>query len=219
MPLNPPGLYRIKLIGELHGQATETAFHFATNASGNVNNSYSTELTDLMANFITNIVPKYQLFCSQEWAGKTVVGITLIPKASVFIETRLANGTGTQPDNSLPSFCAGLLSLRTGAGGRSRIGRIYIPGVSEGLSSSSRLEGNYLSLLSGIGAALLQQYGPSGGFPYVRYGVYSRKLGVTRTAQPPYTLNYSAVGFQIINSIIARPEVATQRRRKLARGI
>jgi hypothetical protein len=219
MPLSPLGLYRVTLIGELHGQATQTAFHFQTNSSGNVNNNYSTELQDLMANFITNIVPKVQLFAGQEWAGKTVLGITLIPKATVFVEMRLANGTGTQPDQCLPSFCAGLLSLRTGAGGRSRIGRLYIPGVAEGLSSNSKLEGSYLSLLSGIGAALLQQYGPSGGFPYVRYGVFSRKLGVTRNPGPPATLSYSSAGWMMINSIIARPEIATQRRRKLARGI
>jgi hypothetical protein len=219
MPLSPLGLYRVTLIGELHGQATQTAFHFMTNSSGNVNNNYSTELTDLVADFIANVVPKIQLFANQEWAGKTVLGITLIPKATVFIESRLANGTGTQPDQCLPSFCAGLLSLRTGAGGRSRIGRLYIPGVAEGLSSASKLEGSYLSLLSGIGAALLQRYGPSGGFPYVRYGVFSRKLGVTRNFGPPPTLSYSAAGFMMINSIIARPEIATQRRRKLARGI
>lgn len=219
MPLNPLGLYRLKLVGELHGQATETAFHFQTNSTGNVNNSYRVELQDLMANFVTNIVPKVQLFASQEWIGKTVLGITLIPKAEVFIETRLMNGTGGQSDDSLPSFCAGLLSLRTGFGGRSRIGRLYIPGVAENHSSDSRLEGQYLGVLSGIGAALLQFYGPTGGFPYVRYGVFSRKLGVTRSVGPPPTLNYNAAGFARVDSIIARPEIATMRRRKLARGI
>lgn len=219
MPLNPLGLYRLKLVGELHGQATETAFHFLTNSSGNVNNSYTTELQDLMTHFITNIVSKIQIFASQQWAAKTLIGVTLIPKSQVFIETRLANGTGAQPDDSLPSFCAGLLSLRTGQGGRSRIGRLFLPGVAENLSSQSRLEGSYLTLLSNVGAALTSAYGPSGSYPYVRYGVYSRKLGVTRVLSPTPTLNYSSAGFAIINSTVARPEVATMRRRKLARGI
>lgn len=219
MPLNPLGLYRLKLVGELHGQATETAFHFLTNSSWNGNSSYKVELTDLMTHFVANIVPKVQLFASQEWVAKTVIGITLIPKAEVFIETRLPNGTGTQPDNCLPSFCAGLLSLRTGFGGRSRIGRLYIPGVAEGLSSASRLEGQYLSLLSGIGASLLQFYGPSGSVPWVRYGVFSRKLGVTKSSIPAPTLTYHQGGFARIDSVIARPEIATMRRRKLARGV
>lgn len=218
MPLNPLGLYRLKLVGELHGQATETAFHFQTNSTGNVNNSYRVELQDLMANFVTNIVPKVQLFASQEWIGKTVLGITLIPKAEVFIETRLMNGTGGQSDDSLPSFCAGLLSLRTGFGGRSRIGRLFLPGVSENLSSTSRLEGSYLTLLANVGAALTSTFGANGAYPWNRYGVFSRKLGATRVLLPIPRIDYSHAGFAIVQSTVARPEIATQRRRKLARG-
>lgn len=218
MPLNPLGLYRVTLVGELHGQLTQNHFHFQTNASWNGHSLYKNELSALITHFVANLVPKVQLFASQQWAAKTVLGITLIPKAEVMIEQRIANGTGTQTDDSLPSFCAGLLSLRTGAGGRSRIGRLYIPGVAEGLSSSSRLEGNYLSLLDGIGASLRQFYGQTGSFPDCRFGVYSRKLGVTRSVGPPPTLNYSAVGFRLVDTIIARPEIATMRRRKLARG-
>lgn len=172
-----------------------------------------------MDNFITNIMPKWLLFCNQEWVAKTLVGVTLIPKQAVFIEKRFASGSGSQPDNSLPSFCAGLLSLRTGAGGRNRIGRLYVPGVAETLSSISRLEGVYLGLLSDLGNKLVTQYGPNGAYPWVHYGVFSRKLGVTRVVGPPPTLNYSHAGFQTVSNIIARPEIATIRRRKLARGV
>jgi hypothetical protein len=217
MPLTPRGLYRVKLIGELHGQLTETAFHFTTSeVSGE--SSYFNELNNMMDDFILQILPKYQLFCSQEWAAKTVTGITLIPAQEVFIEKRIASGTGVQPNNSLPSFCAGLLSLRTGAGGRSRIGRLFIPGVSEDLSSNSRLEGSYLGLLSALGAGLTGRYGNNSSYPYVRYGVFSRKLGVTRVLLPFPHLTYNIAGFKIVTSTVARPEVATMRRRKLARG-
>lgn len=217
MPLTPRGLYRVKLIGEIHGQATETAFHFTTSENSG-QSSYYTELLETMQHFQTNMLPIIQAFCCQEWVAKTLIGVTLIPKAEVFIEIRIPNGTGFQPDNSLPSFNAGLLSLRTGAGGRSRIGRLYIPGVAEGLSSASRLEGQYLGLLSNIGAKLTQFYGTSGSYPWIRYGVFSRKLGVTRVLSPLPTLNYNIAGFKIVTSTVARPEIATQRRRKLARG-
>ena len=218
MPLNPLGLYRLILVGELHGQATQTAFHFQTRPI-NVNNSYYTELNDLMTHFLNNMVPVIRTFACQEWAAKTLIGVTLIPKAEVFIETRIANGSGNQTDNSLPSFCAGLLSLRTGSGGRSRIGRLYFPGVSENLSSNSRLEGNYLGLLAAIGAALTSNYGTPGAYPYVTYGVFSRKLGVTRTLLPTPSLTYSHAGFKGVTSTVARPEVKTMRRRMLAAGI
>lgn len=218
MPLTPRGLYRISLIGELHGQATQTAFHFTTSESS-AQSSYQTELNETMDNFISTIMPLWQVFCSQEWVAKTLVGITLIPKQAVFIEKRFSSGTGGQPNNSLPSFCAGLLSLRTGVGGRNRIGRLYVPGVAEDSSSASRLEGVYLGLLSNLGNKLVSQYGANGAYPWVHYGVFSRKLGVTRVTGPPPTLNYNIAGFQRISNIIARPEIATVRRRKLARGV
>lgn len=218
MPMTPRGLYRVKLIGELHGQATETAFHFTTSENSG-QTSYYTELLETMQHFQTNMLPKVQAFCSQQWVAKTLIGVTLIPKAEVFIEIRIPNGTGFQTDDSLPSFCAGLLSLRTGLGGRSRIGRIYLPGVAENLSSLSRLDGTYLSLLAAIGSGLTQFYGATGSYPWIRYGVFSRKLGVTRSLLPVPSLNYNIAGFKIVNSTVARPEVATMRRRKLARGI
>lgn len=218
MPLPEKGLYRLILVGELHGQATQTAFHFQ-DSDNQPNSTYQIALNHLMSDFQTGVLPKIQLFASQEWAAKTLIGITLIPKQLVFIETRIANGTGTQTDDSLPTFNAGLLSLRTGLGGRSHIGRLYFPGVAEGLSSDSRLEGSYLGLLSDIGATLVSKYGVNGSYPYCRYGVFSRKLGVTRVVSPIPTLNYSRNGWFQINSTVARPEIATQRRRKLARGI
>lgn len=217
MALDPKGLYRIKLIGEVHGQATETAFHFQT-SDVNVQPSYEVELRETMEDFIQYILPKVQAFCSQQWSAKTLVGVTLIPRESVFIETRIPNGAGFQSDDSLPSHDAGLLSLRTGKGGRSRIGRLYLPGVSENLSSTSRLEGQYLGLLSDFGSTLTQRYGLNGAYPYIRYGVFSRKLGVTRVLLPTPHLIYSHNGFTIVRNTVARPEIATQRRRKLARG-
>jgi hypothetical protein len=218
MPLTPRGLYRIKLIGELHGQLTETAFHFVT-SEVSAFDRYDLELNALMEAFIQSILPLWQGFCSQEWAAKTVTGITLIPAQEVFIEKGIVNGGGSQPDDSLPSFCAALLSLRTGKGGRSRIGRLYVPGVAEGLSSQSRLEGNYLGLLRNLGAALTSTFGNNGSYPWNRYGVFSRKLGVTRHLLPTPHLDYSAAGFQIVTTTVPRPEVATMRRRKLARGL
>lgn len=218
MALPQVGLYRLTLIGELHGQATQTAFHFS-DSDNHPNSTYQVALNHLMNDFLDIVKPKIQIFCSQQWAMKTLIGVTLIPKAEVFIETRIANGTGAQTDDSLPSFCAGLLSLRTGRGGRRRIGRLYLPGVAEGLSSNSRLEGSYLTALSDIGAALSSRYGVNGTYPYCRYGVFSRALGVTRVLLPKPSLNYSLAGFTVINSTVARPEIATMRRRKLARGI
>lgn len=164
------------------------------------------------------VIPAVKLFACDDWHVKTVVCHTMIPRHAVLLEERIATGEGAQGDDSLPSFCAGLLSLRTGVGGRSAHGRIYIPGVAESASSESRIEGANLSQLSDIGLVLLGRYGPLGTNDRVRFGVYSRKLGDTRELGPPPFIEHHYNGFFGVNSIVARPEVATVMKRKLHRG-
>jgi hypothetical protein len=216
MPVTPRQLYQIKIIGELHGQATETRFWFKS-ADTSTWTTPQNELTSLRGDFLTNIVPAYKAFCNQNWSAKTMLSVQMTAVPGIFIDDVLSGG-GVQTGDSLPSFCAGLLSLRTGLTGRSRVGRIYVPGVAEDLSSNSRLEGAYTSVLQTLGATLLARYGPSGSFAHCRIGVFSRKLGVTRNPGPPPSLSYSINGWTQVTSFIARPEVATQRKRKLARG-
>lgn len=213
----PQGLYRLIVIGELHSQLTQTAFHFTGNVNANYN-THAKEATALVNDFVTWVLPTYKTFCSQEWLCKSVYVVSLIPKSAVLVEHRGATGNGAQGDNCLPSFNAGLLCLRTGVGGRSGSGRLYIPGVAEGLSSNSKLEGTYLALLADIGAALVNRYGPPLVANVARYGLFSRRLGVTRNPGPPPSLTYSMNGFMPITGYIARAEIATMRKRKLAHG-
>lgn len=217
MPVTPRQLYCIKIIGELHGQATETRFWFR-GADTSTWTTVKNELTSLNSDFLTNVVPAYKSFCNQNWSAKTMLSVQMTAVPGEFIDNVLTGG-GVQTGDALPTFCAGLLSLRTGFTGRSRVGRIYLPGVSEDLSGQSRLEGAYLALLQSLGGTLLSRYGPSGSFAHARIGVFSRKLGVTRNIGPPPSLSYSLNGWTQITACIARNEIATQRKRKLARGI
>lgn len=217
MPLNPLGLYRLKVIGELHGQLTDTSFHFRTHTAS-TQTTYASELQALVTDFRNNMIPKMQAFAHQEWIAKSILAVTLIPRPGVLIEDTLGGLTGFQVDDCLPSFCSGLLVFRSGVAGRHGHGHIHLPGVAAGLVNASRLESSYLPLLRDIGTTLLQRYGPSGSISIVRTGVFSRVLGVTRNPGPPVTLSYSMSGFFPITSFIARPEVSTMRKRKLFRG-
>jgi hypothetical protein len=218
MALNPLGLYRLKVLGELHGQATETAFHFMTHSTSTMT-TYASEAQAIVNDFKLQVLPKMQAFACQEWAAKSILIVTLIPTPGVLIEDRLASATGFQTDDSLPSFCAGLLSLRSGLSGRSGHGRIYVPGVPENLSIQSRLEGSLLGLLSDLGGILVSRYGLAGSFANARFGIYSRKLGIVYPSSNPTQPVYTHTGFMTLSSAIARPEIATVRKRKLARGI
>lgn len=216
MPVTPRQLYCVHVIGELHGQLTQTRFWFRGGDSSPAS-TVSAELQGIRSAFAASILPAYRLFCNQQWIAKTMLTVQMSANPGAFIDDPLTGG-GSQVGDSLPSFCGGLLSLRTGLTGRSRVGRIYLPGVAEDLSSSSRLENSYVSILQALGNALLNTFGPTGTSGYGRVGVFSRRLGVTRNAGPPPTLTYSINGWTQVTSFIARPEIATQRKRKLARG-
>jgi hypothetical protein len=126
--------------------------------------------------------------------------------------------SGDQDATALPSFCAPVLSYRTGFSGRSYCGRIYLPGLAEGSSVSSRLSGGAFGLVAALGAALKSTFGPTGTNAYGRIGVFSRLAGVTRSIGPPPVLNYSIAGWTQITEYIARPDIGSQRKRKLGIG-
>lgn len=216
MPVTPRQLYRIKVIGELHGQYTQNEFWFRGSDSSPAS-TVTVEIGAINNHFRDNVIPLIKNFASQEWAAKTMLTVQMSANPGIFIDNVLSGG-GIQLEHSLPSYCAGLLSLRTGLTGRSRVGRIYVPGVAEDRSQLSRLEGDYLAILQTLGNSLLGYYGSSGSHAYGRIGVFSRRLGTVRNAGPPPWISYNLNGWTQITTFIARSEVATIRKRKLARG-
>jgi hypothetical protein len=172
----------------------------------------------MFTEFVNNVIPPYKLFCNQEWALKSISLLQLTANPGIIVDGAFS-GNGAQVGNSLPSFCAGVLSLRSGLTGRSRHGRIYLPGVAEDLTSASKLEANYLGLLQNFGNLLRDRYGSSGTTNIIRLGIFSRKLGVTRIGGLVPSLSYSTAGFTQLTGCIARPEIGSMRRRKLARGL
>jgi hypothetical protein len=216
MPLTPRQLYRVLMIGELHGQITQTAFHFR-GADSSPASTVTAEISNLFNSFNTNIVPAFKLCCSQEWQCHSLKVVQLTANPGAMIDSVLV-GNGAQDGFALPSFVGGVLSLRTGLTGRSRIGRIYIPGVDRDQCSLSRIEGGYLGQFQALGTLLTNLYGASGSSTSGRYGVFSRKLGVVRNAGPPPSLTYNLNGWTQITQCIAQNEVGTMRKRKLHRG-
>lgn len=217
MPPNPVGIYRLIVKGEIHGQRTQTAFHFRSGPTS-THTIHTSEMAAILNDFRINALPKYAAFCHQDWSHKGLYLVTLNPRPGFLIEETTTTVGGFQGDDCLPSHDAGLLIFRTGVAGRSGHGRIYLPGVHANSVSAGRLGANLLSLLSDFGNTLVQRYGASGSQSFTRMGIFSRKLGVTRDPLNPKELDYNLAGFFTITTAIPRVEVATMRRRKLHRG-
>lgn len=216
MPLTPRQLYRVIITGELHGQQTMNLFHFR-GADSSPASTITAEITNLYNDFNTNVIPAYKLCICQEWQAKSLKVVQLTANPGAFIDQVLV-GNGAQTGDSLPSHDAGVLSFRTGLTGRTRAGRIYVPGVPEDNSASSRYEVGLLSVVQSLGTLLVNRYGPTGTSSSGRFGVFSRKMGVIRHPGPPPWLEYTLTGWTQITAAIARPELGTMRKRKQHHG-
>jgi hypothetical protein len=219
MPADFPiqNLFRVDMLGELHGQLTQNSFHYSMYGDM-LANSPHVQGASLLQDFITGALPVIRQVASQQWAVKLVYCHSMIPKGLVLYEEAIPEGGGFQPDDSLPSHDSYLLRLRTGYGGRSRNGSLHLAGIPEGSSSNSRIEGSLLTDLRGVGDFLLARYGVGGSSDGFLWGLYSRKLGDVRTTIPVVSIDHSLTGFYPITSVVASNEVSTILKRKLHRG-
>lgn len=140
-----------------------------------------------------------------------LVVTTLIPHEGPMAERPILNQTGAQGDESLPSYCAAVLSLRTGNTGKSNRGRLYFAGVSEGDAASGRLIPDSFTALSDIGNQLVGIYGPTGSEGHYHHVVFSKKLGYSGGF-------YSTLGIRPILQYVPRQVLGTQRHRMIGHG-
>lgn len=210
----PRYLFHLTLKQELHGQLVQNGYYFRQKdpPSGHTPG----QLCQFIAGaFLANIIPPIQQFANQQLKFQNIVVTTLSPRFGAIYETLLETANGNQTDDALPSYCAGLLSLRSGFGGGNRRGRSYYAGISEGDSADSRLGVDSLAALTSIGQSLLGTFGAANTNGVADYGIWSWKLA---ELDPVYDVYNTDLAFTPITQCIARPVIATQRHRKIGHG-
>jgi hypothetical protein len=205
-------MYHLTLLSELHGQEVQNGYYFIP-ASSHTNPDNALDCFNIVERFNARIMPAIRDFANNELHFIGLICATVIPQWGVIYERGFETGEGIQPDESLHSTAAGVLSLRTGLGGRSHIGRSYYGGVSKADSQQSRLSAGSHTRLQTIGNALLDGFGASIADNEFHYGVYSHKLGDVPRDPPAVGKRLTLVGFTPITNIIARHVIGTQRHR------
>lgn len=208
-------LFHLTLRQSFDGQLVQNGYWFRTLPDSPVPPSDLAMCGIIAGNFQANVLPKIQMFANQQVQYEAIVVATIVPVEGAIFETILETSNGVQPDNSLPTFCAGLVSLRTGLGGRSNRGRSYYAGISEADSSVSRLDPDCFARLQDVGDSLLSTFGPTPSQPFVEYGVWSRLRGEVTGGDSPFDIG---AGFTPITQCVARRLIATQRHRKIGHG-
>lgn len=197
----------------LHGQRIQNGYYFTNNISiADDIAALSTRATDLAVHFANNIYPKIKAFQNNQVQYNSFVVSTLIPHEGPIAESPVSVGSGDQPDESLPSYCAAIITLRTGVSGKSNRGRSYYSGVSENDHTAGELNPSAFTALEDIGNELLNRYGPAGSSSIYRYVVFSKKLGYQAGGI------YSAAGIRRVIQYVPRRTLGTQRHRLIGKG-
>lgn len=205
-------LWHLTLFYELHGQQCQNGFYFSNRQSLHDQETWIDSATSTLANHFYNFAyPKFKAFQNQEVHYQGIIVTTLNPQFGKMHELTISVGAGEQPDESLPSSISAILSCRTGFGGKSSRGRIYIPGVSENDHEGSELDPDSFTALHDIGNELSSLYGSSGSQGILAHVIYSKKIGYSNGI-------YNVSGIKQITHYIPRRVLGTNRHRLKGKG-
>lgn len=205
-------LWHLTLAYELHGQKCQNGFYFSNRISLHDQEAWIASAGELLnSHFFFFMFPAFQAFMSQQvhFTGQLVQ--QLIPGEGPIWERPTANETGDQQDESLPSYVAAIVSCRTGLGGKSNRGRIYVAGVPEDAHTDSQLDLISHGVFSIIGEQLLSQYGPTGSEGHFHHVIFSKKHGYSNGV-------FSTTGIRPITHYLCRKDLGTQRHRLKGKG-
>lgn len=203
-------LFQVRVKGFQEGQETNNVMHFKCVAASSDVDLFLIQA--LIQCYLMHLMPAW----SNQWTMDTVVWKRVFPALSPeFVSSATTGFTGALLTDSLPTFNAALVSIRTAEGGRSKRGRMFLAGIPESatLKSSFDLAGPTWAAILAFVACLVDKFIDNGELGTDRFllGVYSRKIG--GSAFP-----YGAAGFTPAVSLTPVSLVATMRSRKVGRG-
>lgn len=212
------GLYRVTLTGVMHGQLVQNSWHFMDRPLL-LGATYLDSLTLIMQDWITYIMEPWKDCVSAEYQFRTLGGQVIDPLGPAEQFVVFENEFGIQEAESLPVHDAGLISWRTGHGGRQNRGRTYIAGFPMVHAAHSLLQNPSLSRLVHLADMFVSRWSPNGTSTAHMMGVYSRKRGDLRDPGPPPVIHHFRDGFLPITNALVRQEIKTMGSRDIGRGL
>lgn len=203
-------MFQVRVKGFQEGQETNNVLHFVcTTATTDVELHLILVLIEC---FVTHLLPAW----SNKWTLDTVVWKRVSPTLSPeFITVPAEAALGALSGDSLPTFNAALVSIRTAQGGRSKRGRMFLAGIPESATIGSRFDltnATWLAIVAFL-ACLAEKFVTNEpiGTDQFKIGVYSRKLGGA-------TFPYQMAGFTPAINLSSVALIATMRSRKVGKG-
>lgn len=203
-------LHHLTFSYKLHGQQCQNGFYF-TNKGASTDDFLDERVLALAIDFNNQMLPFYQAFQNNEVHYDGSVVVTLIPHEGPMAEAPIGNATGNQGDEALPSYCAAVISCRSGFSGKTNRGRLYIAGLSEGEHASGLIIPSAFTALEDFANQLGVRYGVVGSHPTYTHIIFSRKFGYSSGV-------WSPAGVRLIQNYVPRRTLGTCRHRMIGHG-
>lgn len=168
--------FRVRIVGRMHGSATNNVLHFRALIADQVDPGIINGLLQALAVAVFECVIDTLLpATTQDWTFERVEAVMLQPTQSDPIEETAAAGTTGARANSNVSFCASLINIKSGVGGRRGRGKWFLPPGGDVDMSNSVMSEDLNNLLEQFLLCLFGKFvGQARTTPY-QLCVFSRK--------------------------------------------
>lgn len=207
---------QVRIVGRLHGQQTMNVLHFATNEVESDVAPPSPLLVALLAAVAECVIEALLAAVTQDWTfeycdGRYVYNSGGSPFGSdPVINTAPAGSVGTLGVASV-SFASSLVNIRTGIGGKTGRGKMFLPPPGEAQTANGVADASVQTAITAFLTCMAGKFLGTTPSTVWRWGVFSRKLGGTNYA------NFNA-GFHIAANISPVATLAVISRRKIGHG-
>lgn len=204
--------YQVRIVGRIEGQETNNILYFRC-VSGQGDDDVALHLIQaLLQCVIDNLLP----VLTSAWTLERIVWKKVFPQLGPeIISVPQGQAAGAGPSAALPSFASVVFSIRTQFGGRSKRGRMYLPGIPEAATNGSAIDptGAFWAGLIGFALCFISKFvtGDPPGSNQWQSMVYSRKLGGS-------TFPLGNNGFEAVTEFVPNSLLGTTRSRKVGRG-
>ena len=202
---------RVRIIGRLHGQQTVNVVHFATNTTIADDSQLDTLLNQLASAMLECILTTLLPGVSSDWSIDRVEAQRIAPAVSDPVVATATTGSVGERGPTSVSFQSALLHLRTGSGGKSGRGRMFLPPPGEADITNSAIDDATITLLVAFAACVASKFGGSSAETDWRIGVLSRKNLAA-------TLGTFDNSFRQVTQLVPEKQMAVLSSRKVGKG-
>ena len=202
---------RLRIIGKLQGEDCINVMHFGTNTEVSDAGATDALILALLTAMLQCCTEQLLPAASSDYNLQGLEAIPIHPtKGDPHFLAAPADSNGTKSPVSA-SFLASLVQVRTGLGGRTHRGRIFLPPAGETEMSSSAYTGPEMLALQQFINCVIGKFAKDVGTTEWRLGVLSRK-GATN-ADPAFDTHFTEA-----TSLTASTQVAKMSSRKKGHG-